>query len=265
MISFFKYNNGRIYYTDQGTGESVILLHGYLESGEIWKSFALKLCTGFRVITVDLPGHGLSDVYGEIHSMEFLAASLKSLLSSLDVKKAFITGHSLGGYVTLAFLELYPEALSGYCLFHSQPFADSPETIEKRRREIQLAESGRKDQIYPGNVAKMFAADNLEKFKDALRNSVEIASKIPGEGIAALLRGMMERPSRSALMEEGKVPCLWILGAKDNYIDCEAIQKKVRLPLNAKLVVLNNSGHLGFIEEEELSLLVLRSFVADLY
>jgi pimeloyl-ACP methyl ester carboxylesterase len=264
MNNFFKYRTGRINYAEQGSGEVIVLLHGYLESYEIWNSFAQKLSDGFRVISVDLPGHGFSDVYGESHSMEFMATAVKSLLSYLDIKKAFFAGHSLGGYVIMALLELHPDTLSGYCLFHSHPFADSPETLVKREREIKLAEAGRKDLIYPDNTARMFATDNLEKFKVALHHSMEIASKIPGEGIIASLRGMMSRPSRLSLMEEGKVPCLWILGTKDNYIDCEQIQKKIRLPGNAKVVVLQNSGHMGFIEEEELSLKVLGSFVTGL-
>lgn len=263
MMKYFDYNTGKVYYSDTGTGDVIVLLHGYLESSEVWYSFARKLSAGFRVISVDLPGHGHSDIYGESHTMEFLATVVKDLLRSLFVEKAFITGHSLGGYVSLAFLELYPDALSGYCLFHSHPFADSAEALDKREREIKLVKAGKKDLIYPDNIAKMFASDNLEKFRDALYRSRTIASKISGEGIIAILRGMMSRPSRLSLMEEGIVPCLWILGAKDNYIDCRQVQAKIRLPLNAKVLVLENSGHLGFIEEEDRSISVIRNFLND--
>ena len=91
------------------------------------------------MISVDLPGHGMSGSYGTTHTMEFMANIVKELLDMLGIKKVFLTGHSLGGYVTLAFLELFPEILSGYSLFHSQPFPDTPEAIEKRMREIALA------------------------------------------------------------------------------------------------------------------------------
>lgn len=264
MKKYFDYRNGKINYTDKGSGEVLVLLHGYLESSEVWESFVQRLSDGFRVIAVDLPGHGHSDIYGESHTMEFMAAAVKELLRYLNVEKVFLTGHSLGGYVILAFLELYPDALSGYCLFHSHPFADSHEALEKREREINLVKAGKKDLIYPDNITKMFASDNLEKFRDALHHSREIASKIPGDGIIAVLKGMMSRSSRLSLMEEGKVPCLWILGAKDNYIDCDQIQKKVRLPANAKTVILKNSGHMGFVEEEDLSVSVLNDFVKSL-
>ena len=130
---------------------------------------------------IDLPGCGLSDVFGEIHSMEFMATAVKELLDSLSLEKVFLTGHSLGGYVTLAFLELFPEKLSGYCLFHSSPFADTQETIEKRNREIEIVKSGKKNLMYPDNVTRMFAPSNLDKFSDALQRSKEIASEIPAK------------------------------------------------------------------------------------
>jgi pimeloyl-ACP methyl ester carboxylesterase len=258
---FFLYRGRRIHYTDSGDGAVIVLLHGYLESSEVWNGFSGKLALSFRVISVDLPGCGLSDVFGEAHSMEFMAMAIKELFDHLGIIKVFLTGHSLGGYVALAFLELFPDLLSGYCLFHSQPFADTPAAIEKRKREIEIVKMGKKNLMYPDNVMKMFASSNLEKFSDALQRSKNIASRIPGEGIIAVLNGMMIRPSRLTFMEEGKVPCLWILGSMDNYIPYDLIQKQVNLPDNAKIVILANSGHMGFVEEEELSVKIVLDFV----
>jgi pimeloyl-ACP methyl ester carboxylesterase len=261
---YFSFKGGRIHFTDSGRGEAIVLLHGYLESSEIWDGFASELSLQFRIISVDLPGHGLSDVYGEVHTMEFMADVLEELIDYLGLNKVFMTGHSLGGYVTLAFLGLYSERLNGYCLFHSQPFADTPEAIEKRKREIDIVKMGKKNLMYPDNVTRMFAPSNLEKFEIELQRSKDIASHIPGEGIIAVLNGMMMRPSRLSFMEEGKVPCLWILGTMDNYIPCEVIQSKVKLSANAEIVVLKNSGHMGFVEEEELSVKIVSEFVRKL-
>jgi pimeloyl-ACP methyl ester carboxylesterase len=258
---FFSFRAGRIHYADSGKGDIIILLHGYLESGEVWNGFSEKLAQSFRVITVDLPGCGLSDVYGEVHGMELMAEAIKELIDYLNIKKVILTGHSLGGYVALAFLELFSDRLSGYCLFHSQPFPDSPAALDKRKREIEIVKMGKKNLMYPDNVIRMFATSNLEKFSAALQRSKDIASKIPGDGIIAVLKGMMIRPSRLSFMEGGKVPCLWILGLMDNYIPCDLIQKQVNLPSNARIEVLKNSGHMGFIEEEELSAKIVSDFV----
>ena len=258
---FFSFKGGRIHFSDSGNGTPIVLLHGYLESSEVWNGFAEKLSSDFRVISVDLPGHGLSDVYGEVHGMEFMATGIKELIDYLDIKKVFLTGHSLGGYITMAFLELFPDQLTGYCLFHSQPFSDPPAVVDKRKREIEIVKMGKKNLMYPDNVIRMFATSNLEKFASALQQSKDIASRLPGEGIIAVLNGMIVRPSRLSFMEEGKVPFLWILGSMDSYIPCEVIQSKVKLPFNARVVVLTNSGHMGFIEEEERSLEIIKDFV----
>jgi pimeloyl-ACP methyl ester carboxylesterase len=261
---FLPFRRGRINYSDSGNGTAIVLLHGYLESSEVWNGFEEKLASKFRIISVDLPGHGLSDVYGETYTMEFMATMIKELLDKLRINKACLIGHSLGGYVTLAFLELFPEHLSGYSLFHSQPFSDTTEALEKRRREIALVMTGKKDLMYPENVIRMFAPSNLEKFSEALRRSKNIASRISGEGIIAVLNGMMIRPSRLSVMEEGRVPCLWILGSMDNYIPCDLIQSKVILPSNARVIILKNSGHLGFVEEEDNAVRVITEFVEKL-
>ena len=208
-----------------------------------------------------MPGHGESSIYGEVHTMEFIANVIAEFLKSLGISKAVIAGHSLGGYVALAFLELFPEMLTGYCLFHSHPFNDSKEALKKREREIILVKEGKKDILYPDNISKMYATSNLQKFPEDIERSKQIASSIPGEGIIAVLKGMMARPSRLLIMEESKLPCLWILGAMDNYINFEEIQKKVKLPVNAEVIVLMNSGHMGFIEEEARSLEILLNFV----
>ena len=258
---FFSYRKGRIHYTDSGKGKVIVLLHGYLESSEVWGGLAEKLALKFRVVSVDLPGHGLSDVYGEVHSMEFMALGIKELISFLGFDKVFIAGHSLGGYVALAFLELFPDRLSGYCLFHSHPFSDSMEALDKRKREIEIVKKGKKNMIYLDNVIRMFATSNLEKFSAAVQRSKDIASLISGDGIIAVLNGMMNRPSRLSIMEEGRVPCLWILGTMDNYIPCELIQTKVKLPSNVRVVVLTDSGHMGFVEEEELSVKIISEFM----
>lgn len=254
----------RIWYTDTGKGTPIVLIHGYLESSEIWTGFGERLSTTCRILAIDLPGHGRSEVYSETHSMEMMADIVREILENLKIEKVVVIGHSLGGYVTLAFLDLYPHMLSGYCLFHSHPLPDTPEATEKRLREISIVLAGKKDLMYPDNVEKMYAAMNLDKLQGAVRRSKKIAADIPGNGIIALLNGMMKRPSRVGIMEEGRVPCLWILGTMDNYIPFGAIQEKVKLPSNARIEVLRNSGHLGFVEEEEHSAEVIREFVNSL-
>jgi len=266
MIRYFERAGGvRLAYTDQGKGDTIVLIHGYLESLLVFERLAGMLGQRFRVVCVDLPGHGLSDPISECHTMEQLADSVRSLLLFLGIGEALITGHSLGGYVTLAFLERYPEMVKGYCLFHSHPFADTPEASERRLREIEIVKAGKKSVMYPANISRMFAPQNLDRMKEELEFSNSIASHTPDEGIIAVLKGMIERKPRVSLMEEGVAPLLWILGLHDQYIDYSKVSMAVNLPSNARLVTLNESGHLGFIEEPEKSANLLTEFAIMLF
>ena len=128
-------HNKKVIYTDQGNGKIIVLLHGYLESLEIWEPFANQLAKKYRVLCFDIPGHGESETISEQHTMEILAETLSEALKQLNINKCFMIGHSMGGYVTLIFNKLSPEKLNGFSLFHSQPYADSEETKKKRKRE----------------------------------------------------------------------------------------------------------------------------------
>ena len=120
---------------------------------------------------------------------------------------------------------------------------------------------GRKELICQVNIAKAFADENLEKFKIKIDLAKQIAINTPDKGVIATLKGMIQRPDRSQLLMETSLPFLWILGEKDNYIPYPDITKKVSLPLNTSLVVLQNSGHQGFLEEEKQSLEVIEEFI----
>lgn len=263
MNKYLEYDSGRIHFSDHGKGAVIMLVHGYLETSEIWESFARRLSERFRVIAVDLPGHGKSTSEEKILSTELMASILAKLISDLNIKKVFLTGHSLGGYVTLAFAELFPDLLTGYCLLHSHPFSDDDEKLEKRRIEIKLVEEGKKNLFIPFAISKLYATVTLDKFSKAVERSKKIASTISAETIIAVLKGMMARPDRLSVLESAEIPHLWILGAQDNLINCETIQSKVRIPSNSKVVVLQNSGHMGFIEEESLSASAIESFIQN--
>jgi pimeloyl-ACP methyl ester carboxylesterase len=261
---FLSFKDRKLFYTDSGKGRVIVLLHGYLESADVFKNIAERLSSGFRVITVDLPGHGLSDACGTINTMEYMATAVRAVLDSAGVSRIFLVGHSMGGYVTLAFLELFPELLSGYCLLHSHPMADKPEAVEKRKLNIGIVEGDGKDLMIPDFIKNLFAHINAGRLKKTIDKSVSLALKTKKQTIVADLKGMMARPDRTSLVESGKLPFLWILGTMDGHIDFRSVQQNVTLPANATVVVLNNSGHMGFIEEEDLSVRAIEDFVKQI-
>src|SRR6056297_1649443 len=257
-----KFLGKNLNYKVQGEGDKVIfLLHGYLESLEIWDGFADEVAENNKVIRMDIPGHGKSEVLQKQHEMELLAQAALHVLDTEKVDSCVMVGHSLGGYVTLAFYEKYPEKLDGFSLFHSHPFADNEQVKENRAREIELVQKGRKNDIINTNIPKLFADHNLEKFKDQVEWARNIALKTPDEGIIANLKGMMNRPDRRKLVKNTNKPFLLIAGVNDNYINYEEVIPNVVLPEKGSLITLENSGHMGFVEEKEKALLALDDFV----
>jgi len=264
MNMYIDFDGIKISYRVTGEGHPIVLLHGYLEAGEVWQPLTDSLSGYFRTIAIDLPGHGDSGVKGETHTMEFLARAVRAVLSDAGESRVLMVGHSLGGYVALAFAEMFPELLAGYVLFASHPHADTPEAVAKRNREIAVVKAGKKSIMYPGNISMMFAKKNLRSMSGELKRSKIIASRISGEGIIAMLNGMIARPSRQSLVESGRVPLLWILGREDLYFSPDKAIRDTRLPHNAEAVILENSGHLGFIEETERSAELITGFARKL-
>ena len=241
----------KLYYTDSGSGACLVLLHGYLESGAIWEPFAARLSRHYRVIVPDLPGHGRSGTWGAVHTMEDLAGAIRAVADAEDLGRFLLVGHSMGGYVTMAFASLYPERLTGYVLFHSTCFADNEEKKRNRQREISLVRCGKKCQIINVNIPKGFASDQAEHLNDQVERARKIALENPEEGIIAILNGMMQRPDRTHTLKDSTLPVLLIGGMKDNYIPVELFEKLVGLAPHARVLRLAGSGHMGFLEEPE--------------
>ena len=253
MRKSISFKGVEVYYTDKGSGTCIILLHGYLESGKIWKEFIPLLTEHFRVITPDIPGHGRSGCWGKEHSMNDLADSVKQVMNAESIKRVILVGHSMGGYVAMAFAAQYPEMLAGYVLFHSTCFADGDEKRVNRDREISLILCGRKKQIIKVNIPKSFADSNVDRFQRQISWCEEIAGQNDDQGIIALLNGMKNRTDHSATLSDPTLPLLLIGGEKDNYIPVEVFEKLALLAPHASLLRLAESGHMGFVEEADRS------------
>jgi pimeloyl-ACP methyl ester carboxylesterase len=247
---------------DTTKGErTVVLLHGYLESLNVWDDFTGLIQKHVRVVAPDLPGHGISEVKGPVHTMEFLADTVHAALTELGIKKCTLVGHSMGGYVALAFAARYPEMLEGLVLFSSTPNADSEAKKRERELEVSIVESGRKELLANLASGKGFAADNRRRFAHEIEDFTELIMLTEDEGIVALLRGMEERADMNPMLRELAVPQLFILGRKDEYITADVAEKMVAAQPQAEVVWLENSGHNGFIEQPRESAEALLRFM----
>jgi len=261
MALNYIFSGKRVSYTDEGSGNVVVLLHGYLETKEVWQSFSEKLAKEFRVICLDLPGHGKSELIEETHSMLLLAKVVNSLLMHLNIDKCTMVGHSMGGYVLLAFAEKFASRLNKLILFHSTVYADTEEKRDKRLREIDFIEKGKLESILKAHLPNTFATHNLNIFEREINSMKKWGTLHNAKGVCAMLRGMIERPDQQEFIKNCTKPMLFIFGCHDNFISKEVAEQMVSLNTDIKLRWLFNSGHMGFIEEESKSLKILIDFI----
>jgi pimeloyl-ACP methyl ester carboxylesterase len=261
-MPYFHYNKKRICYKDSGQGEPIVLLHGFTESMKIWSRFARSLSKEFRVIMIDLPGHGKSKCVSDVHTMELQAEVVHAVLKKAGISKCLMAGHSMGGYVTLAFARKYPKMLKGICLFHSHCFPDSPEDRENRSRTIELV---KKDKF--GFVSKfipsLFPGEVHTKFAKQIEDLIAEAGKIPKEGVIAALEGMKIREDRSELLRSTRLPVLFILGLKDSKLPVPRYWEMISLPAHSVSLIMKDCGHMGYIEFPEKTLPALRNFASQ--
>lgn len=247
---------------DSEQGEKcIVLLHGYLESMLVWEDFIPLIYKQARVVTLDLPGHGISVVTGECHTMEYLADVVAEAMTTLGVERFTVVGHSMGGYVALALAERHASRLEGVVLLSSTPNPDTEEKRENRRREIALVKSGKKEMLARVAPAAGFAESNRKRLKDYIDDLTEQVHVTEDEGIVALLNGMIERKDQNQMLQTSTVRQLFILGRKDGYIVPEVAEQMVANHPQAKVVWLDESGHMGFIEEPERTAEALLNFV----
>lgn len=259
---FIMAGDTALHVADSGRGERcVVLVHGYLESMYVWDDFVPLLAPHVRVVTVDVPGHGISQVLGEVHTMEMMADVLRGMLDALGIGRATFVGHSMGGYISLAFCAKYPERMEGLVLLSSSPCPDDETKRGNRRREIALVRAGKKDVLAHVAPETGFAVQNRERLKDYIEDLVEQVHITEDEGIVALLGGMIARVDQNAMLRASRVPQLFILGRHDNYIPVEAAERFVADNPQAQVVWLDASGHMGFIEEPERCAAAILGFV----
>ena len=260
---FIMAGDAALHVCDSEVGEKcVVLLHGYLENMLVWEDFVPLLYKDVRVVTLDIPGHGISVVNGEIHTMEYLADTVAAALDKIGVERATIVGHSMGGYVALAFAERYAERVDGLVLLHSTPYADSDEKKKNRQREVSLVKSGKKELLAHTAPEAGFAVENRNRFRTEIEDLQQTIYLTEDAGIVALLNGMIERKAQSEMLHALGKPILFVLGRKDGYIVPEIAAKMVAEHPEAEVVWLENSGHMGFIEEAKTCASALLDFVA---
>ncbi len=241
------YKNTKISYSDTGKGTAVVLLHGFLENKNMWSEFISDFSKKNRVITIDLLGHGETECLGYIHSMEDNADVVHEVLSHLRIRKAVIVGHSMGGYVALAFAELYPDTLKAFVLLNSTSRADSEERKINRDRAVKAVKQNYANFIRL-SIGNLFSEDNREKLTVEIEKVKTEALKTPLQGIVASLEGMKTRKDREVLLHLTSYPKVLLLGEKDPVLNYTETKEQIE-STNVQLITFPD-GHMSHIENK---------------
>ncbi len=254
----FNYKNIQINYTTTGKGSVIVLLHGFLESLTMWNEIVSELLKRNRVITIDLLGHGKTENLGYMHTMDDQARMVKSLLSNLKLRKFTLIGHSMGGYIALAFADLFPNSVKGICLMNSTAYADSEEKKTNRDRAIKAVKQNYKTFVRI-SIPKLFSEENRESLKSEIKNVTLEALKTSKQSIIASLEGMKIRTDKTHVLQNNNIHKLLILGENDSALNIEIHKKQIEG--NATNFVQLTQGHMSHIENKSELIFYLKKFI----
>jgi len=245
---------------ESGFGYPIVLIHGFCENKSIWDGFLPSLSVSNQVICIDLPGFGTSPSLPETN-IESVAAAVYDYLKSKDIFECIMIGHSLGGYVTLAIEEQFPNFLKSYGLFHSTALADTEEKKEGRNKTIESLKAYGKEPFLKTFVPSLYNQDRLAEYTEALQKSAKMGEAVSLETIIAYTEAMRDRKDRLHVVKNALKPVLFIAGEKDNAVTIDKSLAHQPFIKPEYFHVLNNVGHMGFYEEPTQCLKLVKDFI----
>lgn len=250
-----------VYYREQGTGHPLIFLHGFCDSHELWKDFIQPFTRTYRVITPDLPGFGKSERLPLPFSIDQVADRLAEWILGLKLERSLVVGHSLGGYVALALLEKHAKLLAGIALFHSTPYADTPERRQVRNKVITFVEENGVAPFVETFVPGLYANKSHPKIPSTRLR----AGKTAVESLVGYAAAMRDRPDRSDLVAQTNLPVLAIGGVNDTLIPIADLQRlKAKAP-KLHVFELEEAGHMGMHEAKKQAQNILSSYALEVW
>ncbi|MDE5413627.1 alpha/beta fold hydrolase [Alkalihalobacterium chitinilyticum] len=200
-----------LHYHRQGTGEPLLLIHGFLSTNRVYDKVRSDLIDTYDVISIDLPGHGKSPLKKENTVYDY-AHSIIQLLDSLKITNATWVGHSMGGYITMAAIEKYTPYVKRAAFVYSSPVHDSEKDKAQRDEHIDLVKREGVAALAKKRIPSYFAFQGDPKdVSEAYRH----ADQTTPEGTIAALHAMKERPNQVDMLNRIDFPLFFLEGTKD--------------------------------------------------
>lgn len=224
---------------------SILLLHGFCEDSRMWQYFMRGMRKKFQIVRIDLPGFGKSPLSRKM-SIEEMASEVDRILEKEEIEKFIFVGHSMGGYVALEYAKHFSEKLSGLCLFHSHPFADSDEKKQNRTKAADLVKNGGA-KAYVREVISSLFPPNYSK-REQVQNLINRAKEYSPEAIENALLAMRDRKDNTEVLKKVDCPVQFIIGKKDTAVPAHFSREQTHLARIADIQILEDVGHMGMFE-----------------
>ena len=248
-----------IAFSQKGTGQPLILIHGFCESKEMWKTFSQHLSNSYQVFCPDLPGFGESPIGQDQISLEEVAVWLQEWMEEKEVQNPIVIGHSLGGYVTLALVELMEKKLKAIGLFHSTAFPDDEEKKKTRNKTIDFVKKHGVDKFMDSFVPPLFAERHRIEQAGKIEELIELGKKSSKKGVLAFIAAMRDRKDRFEVWKTFQGPKLMIAGELDPAVKIES--SRLHKPFTTQYHELKDVGHMGMFEAEKETLELVNRFL----
>ena len=250
MQKQFNYKETNIVYQDIGKGQPIVLLHGFGEDSCIWESQLESLSKEYRVIVPDLPGSGKSTMLNNNNAaIEDFATCIMELLVFAKIEKCILLGHSMGGYITLAFAEKYAFMLSAFGLIHSTAFADTEEKKETRLKSIQFLKEHDPFTFLKTSIPNLFSTKTKNDNETLITTLIERGRNFSSQALIQYCKAMMNRSDKTEVLRKTKLPVLFIMGEEDIAAPLVDLLKQVPLPTVSTIHILKDVGHMGMLEK----------------
>lgn len=239
-----------LHYNIYGDGVPVVLVHGFGEDGSIWDNQVNFLKDHCKVIVPDLQGTRSSPLIEDKSALtiDHMANDIKDLLDQENISQCILLGHSMGGYITLAFVEKYPNYLKGFGLIHSSAYADNEAKKTNRARGIEIIAEYGGYSFLKNTIPNLFGEVFKEAFSDAVDELIEKSKLFSNTSLQAYYHAMMVRPDRAIILKETVLPILMIAGTEDIAAPINDVLEQSKLPTLKYLHVLEGVGHMGMWE-----------------
>ena len=225
--------------------KTVVLLHGFGEDSSVWGGFIPFLQKDFYIISPDYAR------LSNLKTMEEYADFVHKKIVEKGVEKCVMIGHSMGGYVALAFAEKHPEMLTGLGLFHSTSFADSEEKKAARTKNIEFIEKNGSEDFIKTSTPNLYAEEFQKRHPEVIEKHIEYASTLPKEALTAGMKAMRDRPDCRKILKSFKCSVMFIIGEMDKSVSPQDAKSQIMMPKYFSSSILNDVAHMGMVEEPE--------------